>query len=404
MERVVFHINIIGFKAAVASVKDKSLLGRPFVIAGARGGRALALDCSQEAVRQGIIPGMALAMAERMVKDLAILPPDLPAYEMMNDELEKVVNRYAPVWENDQAGNLFLDITGTGRLFGPPADCSRRILRDILEKVEIRPAAAVAINKLVSKVATRTIRPTGLIQIKAGKEAEFMSHQDIRLLPGMGPGLLQTATATGTREIGEVAALSANEALLIFGKRGALLQSMAQGIDGRRVEERSEEKRITQQADFEEDVVEETAIRGAIETLAEHGGLLMRREKLGTTQIGLIVVYADGVKVEGHDKLKRSCVLDHDIVETAERVYRKTATRRLRIRSIGLSLDSLTPLGYEPDLFEIETDTKNRKLQEAIDKIQNRYGTVKITKGIVLAASSIRSGKRLLTAGIGRAN
>jgi DNA polymerase-4 len=207
---------------------------------------------------------MALAVAERRVKDLTVLPPDIPAYETMNNELERVVSQYAPVWENDKTGNLYLDITGTTGLFGPPCDCSSRILREIIERLEIKPATAVASNKLVSKVATRTIRPTGLIQIKAGTEAEFMSHQDIRILPGMGPGLLRAAEITGIREIGEAAALSVSEAHAIFGKQGPLLRSMAQGIDGSCVEERDGERQIAQQADFDEDIVDETAIRGLL--------------------------------------------------------------------------------------------------------------------------------------------
>ena len=166
-ERAITHLNIVGFKAAVAAVKDTSLIGRPYIIAGSNGGRSLALDCSPEAVKQGVTPGMALAVAEKRVSDLLVLQPDPPAYDVMNSEIEKIAEQYAPVWENDRTGNLYLDITGTTTIFGTPADCSSRILRDIVEKVNIRPAAAVACNKLVSKVATRTIKPTGLIQVHA---------------------------------------------------------------------------------------------------------------------------------------------------------------------------------------------------------------------------------------------
>ena len=384
MSRSVFHLNIIGFKAAVAAVKDKNLRFRPFVIAGTRGGRSLALDCSPEAVKQGIMPGMALAVAQRQIKDLIVLSPDIPAYQVMNNELEKVAERYAPVWENDKVGNLFLDITGTSRIFGPPADCSSRILREIYEQAGIKPAAAVASNKLVSKVATRTIRPMGLIQIYNGTEAEFLSHQDIRILPGMGQKLLRTASIVGMREIGEIAALSVTQAIALFGKQGPLLRSMAQGIDGSRVVERKEDRRITQQADFNEDVIDETAIRAAIESLAEHGGLEMRNEKLGMRNLSVAVIYADGVRVEGKEQVKRPLVTDSEIMTAAYKVYKKTVDRRIRIRSIGISFEDLVPLGFQPDLFEPETETANRKLQEAVDKIQNRYGAGKITRGGIL--------------------
>ena len=384
--RSITHLNIIGFKAAAAEVKDKSLKGRPYIIAGARGGRSLALDCSPEAVRQGVTPGMALAAAQRRVKDLLVLKPDPHVYDLMNSEIEKVAARYAPVWENDKAGNLYLDITGTTGLFGAPADCSSRMLCDIIENTGIIPAAAVACNKLVSKVATRTIRPAGLIQIHAGTEAEFLSHQDIKFLPGMGQKLLKTAAVTGIREIGELAALSVSHAEALFGKHGQLLRNMALGIDSSPVESRNGARRITRQADFEEDVIDEDAIMGAIEALAGHGGLEMRNEKLGMCNLKLVVVYSDGIRAEGFEKTKRLLVMHREIVSAAFAVYQRTVNRRIRIRSVGLSFEDLVPLGYQPDLFEPETETKNRKLQEAVDKIQNRYGAGKIARGLAFAA------------------
>ena len=402
-ERAVCHLNIVGFRAAVAAVKDKSLRGKPYVIAGTSGSRALALDCSREAIKQGITPGMVLAAAQRLVKDLMILSPDPPAYEAMNKEIETVAARYAPVWENDRAGNLYLDITGTKGLFGPSTDCSSRVLRDIFEKTEITPAAAVACNKLVSKVATRTIRPIGLIQVHAGTEAEFLSHQYIQFLPGMGPGLLKTAIVTGIKEIGEIATLSIPEALSIFGKRGALLRAMAQGIDDSRVTEGFREKRIIKQADFNEDMIDETAIRGAITTLVEYAGLEMRNEKLGMSCLRLRVVYSDGVEAQGFERAKRLLITDNEITKTAFGIFNKIVNRRLRIRSIGLCFEDLNHLDFQPDLFEPESESKDKRLQDAVDKIQNRYGAGTVIKGMVLAAMKAQNGTQLLTAGTGYA-
>jgi DNA polymerase-4 len=231
------------------------------------------------------------------------------------------------------------------------------------------------------------------MQIQAGTEAEFLSHQDIQMLPGMGPSLLRTASVVGMREIGEIASLTASQALSLFGKHGPMLRTMAQGIDGSPVEERSEAKRIIQRADFDECIIEGIGIKAAIETLVESGGLEMRRAKLGAFVIRVLVLYADGIEAEGQEKQKRMCVVDRDIYDAAERVYRKTAIRRVRVRSIGLSLEGLMPLGYEPDLFEPETDIKSLRLQEAVDRIQNRYGVGKIAMGRIIAANRMNNEK-----------
>jgi DNA polymerase-4 len=390
MSGVVAHLNIVGFRAAVAAAGDGGLRGRPFVIAGGGSSRAVALDCSPEAAREGVVPGMTLAAAERMVRGLRALPPDPAAYAAMNRELERIAGLYAPAWENDGAGNLYLDIAGTAGLFGPPVDASSRLLRTVFEATGLRPAAAVARNKLVSKVAARTIRPTGLIRIMEGTEAEFLAHQDLRLLPGMGPSLLRTAGAAGLREIGELAGLSEGEALSLFGRRGPLLRSMAAGIDDSRVEGPEGacgSRRITRQAEFAEDALDEGAILGAVKALAEQGGFAMRRDKLGAAGVSLAVVYSDGIRAAGRERgggarVPRLYELDRDIAAAGERIYRKTATRRIRVRSVALALEGLVPLGYEPDLFEPEGEAKHRKLQAAADTIKKRYGENAVHRGM----------------------
>ena len=398
MARAIAHLNIIGFRAAVAALVDRDLRNRPYVIAGGSGGRAVALDVSPEAMKEGITPGITLAAAQRMVKDLPVVAPDPAACGKVNAVLEEIVTRYAPAWQNDGCGNIYLDITGTRRLFGSPADCVCHIRNEINAGTGIEAAAATASNKLVCKVASRAIRPEGLIEVRQGDEAGFIAHQDIILLPGLGPSLLKTIRVTGFREAGELAALTDGEAASLFGKKGILLRNAARGIDNTAVTMGTGARVIERKADFVEDVIDETIIRGALAALVENGGLEMRREKLGAGIIRFAAVYSDGAAAGGIEKGKRLFVLDSEILAAAARVCRKTVTRRIRVRSICLSLEGLMPLGYEPDLFEIENDARNHQLQETIDLIQGRYGAGAVMRGVVLAASSMGAGKRLLTA------
>ena len=402
MERLtqdVVHLNIVGFRAAVAALEDPALRGRPYVIAGGSGGRTVVWDVSPEALMANIRPGMALAAAERIMRDLTVIPPNPAACQKANSVIESVIARYAPVWQNDGGGNLYLDITGTRRLFGPPADCLCHVVNGIGENIRLGAAAATATNKLVSKVASRTIRPLGLVEVRAGDEAAFLAHQDIALLPGMGPLLLRTAAITGFREIGEIAALSAGEAMALFGKKGILLRDAARGIDNTPVAAGKANRTIKRRADFPEDIIELELIRGALASLAEHGGLEMRNEKLGMGTLKLTVIYSDGVGTQGFEKSKRLLVTDSEIIRAAYTVYKRTVNRRIRIRSISLSFGDLAPLGYQPDLFEPvyaarmgrgsppETEMKSRTLQEALDKIQNRYGAGSVMNGVVFAAA-----------------
>ncbi|MCL2266831.1 MAG: DNA polymerase [Treponema sp.] len=378
------HINFINFHAAIAAFKTPSLKERPFIIAGKTGGQAVAAGVSPAAMKEGITDGMTIAAAQKLVKELTVIDPDPAACRNVNNIFEKVISRYAPSWQNDGAGNIFFDITGTRRLFGSPPDCVCRIQNEIMNEINFAAAAATGTSKLVCKVASRTIRPEGLIEIRPGDEASFLSHQDIALLPGLGRSLMKTIRVTGFSEIGELACLSDSEALSLFGKKGILLRDSALGIDNSPV--MTANRAIESRADFQDDVIDELVMRGAIISLAGHAGLQMRRNKFGASEISLSVFYSDGIKEEGKEKPRRPCVLDRDIVSAAQRILKKTVSRRIRIRSVSLSLEGFTPLGFEPDLFEPETETKNRRLQDAVDSIQERYGTGKVTRGLALAA------------------
>ena len=390
--RAIAHLNIIGFRAAVAALEDRALRGRPYVIAGGSGGRAIAWDVSPEALKQNIRPGMALAAAERHVRDLLIVAPNPAAYQKANGVIETVAGRYAPAWQNDGFGNLYLDISGTRRLFGPPAACLCRVQNEIIDSLGISAAAATASNKLVSKVASRAIRPLGLVDVRCGDEAAFLAHQDIRLLPGMGPLLLRTAELTGIREIGEIAVLSDGEAAAVFGKYGRLLRDHALGIDDSPVSGAGGH-RIWKRADFPEDLVDGEIIRGALHSLVESAGLEMRNEKYGALSIRLSLAYADGIEAQGFSGSKRLLVTDNEIFSSAFGLFKKTLKRRIRLRSICLGLEGLAPLGYQADLFEPETEIKDRRLQEASDRILNRYGAKALMRGVVLAASAMGSGQ-----------
>ncbi|MCL2276833.1 MAG: DNA polymerase [Treponema sp.] len=387
MEQSLVHLNAVGFQSTIAVLFDHSLRGRPFIIPGRVGGQAVAADVSPAAIREGIVKGMALSHARRLVKDLVIAEPNPSKRAEVNKRINEVISRYAPAWQNDGAGNIFLDITGTRRIFGPAPDCVCHIQNEIMDRVNISAAAAAGTTKLVCKVASRTIRPEGLIEIRSGEEESFLSRQDIALLPGLGPSLMKTIRVTGFSEIGDLARLSDSEALSLFGKKGILLRDSARGIDNSPVCA-AKSRVIESRVDFSDDVLDEMVLRGSLVSLAEHCGLNLRRDKFGSAEISLKIFYSDGVTAEGREKTLRLCFLDRDIALCAQRILKKTVQRRVRIRSVSLSLEKLLPLSFEPDLFEPETEIKNRDLQAAADSIQIRYGEGKVTRGIVLAASA----------------
>jgi DNA polymerase-4 len=384
----IVHLNVIDFAAAVAAARDRALADRPFVVAGASAARAIVLALSPRAREEGLFIGMALAAAERRVPHLQILRPDPVAYDLVHAEMERISARYAPLVENISGGHLYLDLSGTTRLFGPPVDCAIRIRKAIRESLGIEPAVAVARNKLVAKVATRSIRPAGIAAIRAGEEASFLAPQDARLLPGVGPAVSRILTVTGLTEIGELASLSDGEALALFGPRGRILRDAALGLDDSPVVPGAlSDRSIRRRLDFSEDVLESEIIHGAIVSLVEDAGLEIRGSRLGAARLRLSLIYSDGVRTDAEDRCRVPVYLDGDLLSAAQRAYAKAASRRIRIRSLCLTLSGLESSFTEPDLFTPVGPSRLERLQTAVDSARKRFGIASVTRAAALVAS-----------------
>ncbi|HCM27047.1 MAG TPA: DNA polymerase [Treponema sp.] len=386
----VVHLNVIDFPASVAVAADRSLADRAFVVALASSARAVVLDVSRRAREEGLAAGMPLAAAERRVKGLLVLPPDPRACERTNALMESIAARFAPLVQNDSGGHLYLDLAGTSRLFGPHVDCAVRIRNEILEAAGLEPTVALARNRLVAKVATRSIRPAGIAYIREGDEAAFLAPQDAFLLPGVGPAVARVLSVAGLREIGELALLSDEEARALFGKRGCALRDAARGIDESSVAPGGLDGRLVRRRlDFSADVLDESVIRGAIVALAEDAGLELRLSRLAASRLGLSVSYADGARGEAEERSRRPLVLDAELIAAADRAYSRAAFRRVRVRSLSLALSGLAPARREPDLFIPEGPSRLERLQDAVDASRRRFGPAAVTRAVALAAAGV---------------
>ena len=185
-ERSIIHLNVADFAVAVERAVDCRLQDRPVIIAPEGATRAAVYDMSQEAYLSGIRKGMALRHAVRRCRDARILPPHPDRYEQAMRALLKRALPYSPFIENgDDDGHLFMDATGTNRLFGPPVDVAWRLRKQIRSDLRLDPIWSVAPNKLVAKVATRLVKPDGEYIVAPGEGIALLAPLPVSLVPGI---------------------------------------------------------------------------------------------------------------------------------------------------------------------------------------------------------------------------
>jgi DNA polymerase-4 len=231
-ERSIIHINVADFAVAVERLVDRRLKGRPVIIVHDTAVRATVYDMSEEAYQNGVRKGMSLQRALRYCRDAAVLPLHPFRYERAMLQLLKCALPYSPLIEkSDIDGHMFIDVTGTGRLFGPPPDIAWRIRKTIRANMGFDPIWSVAPNKLVAKVATRMVKPVGEYIVGAGEEARFMKPLPIHLVPGIEREDLKCFREFNLTRTGHVANLSMGQLYVMFGNRSHSLYNAVRGID-----------------------------------------------------------------------------------------------------------------------------------------------------------------------------
>ena len=205
---------------AVERVVDSRLRGRPVIIAPEGAARATVYDMSEEAYQAGVRKDMPLRKAVRRCSDAVIMPPHPDRYECAMAGLLRCALPFSPLVEvTDHKGHLFIDATGTGRLFGPARDVAWRIRRSLRADMGFDPIWAVAPSKLVAKVATRTVKPTGEYIVSPGDETAFLSPLPVFLIPGIEPDDLARLRELNLLLAGQVSQLDLPQLDILFGSR-----------------------------------------------------------------------------------------------------------------------------------------------------------------------------------------
>ena len=389
-ERSIIHLNIADFAVAVERAVDCRLQNRPVIIAPEGAARAAVYDMSEEAYRNGIRKGMALRQAMRLCHDARILPPHPDRYEHAMRSLLKQTLPYSPLIETGEAdGHLFMDVSGTARLFGPPADIAWRLRRQVKKDLGLDPIWAVAPNKLVAKVATRLVKPDGEYIVGAGEEESLLAPLPISLVPGIERDDLLRLQEFNLTRVSQFTVLSLEQLQIPFGTRALFLYQTARGIDSSPVLPVGQKPpRVVADHEFGNDTNDRFLLESILYRLAEQIGGQLRQRRRTARRVIVILDYSDGMRCARQLTARPATANDIVLFQLARRTLMLAWNRRVRIRHVRLICDRLIFPPAQLELFadEQKKTRQNDNLIGAIDSIRNRFGNAAVRVGRTLAA------------------
>lgn len=388
MDRDILHLAIPAYPIAVARVVDSSLRQRPIAIVPGLSDRAVIQTVSAEAATEGVLSGMSVRQARSLCPALLILPPDPQLLARADRALHKLVENYSPIIELHPAGRLFIDLTGTRRLFGPGRDVAMRLEKELENGLRLPGTLGIAGNKLVSRIAAGCLDQPGVCDVLRGAEQSFISPLSVRTLPGIGSVreklLLQELNL---RRIGELAALTLVQLRLVFGPFAPLVQQRALGQDPAPVTPPRQTPEIGSESFLPREENDIQILLAELCRLVEDCGIRLRQANRAAARMELTVHYADGISD------KRSCQLatprNHDLFlyQKAEKLFGELCNRRIRVKGLKLCCRDLERPGRQASLFDHDGPSpRQQALQQTLDQLRSKYGMRVIQRAQALIA------------------
>lgn len=399
MDRSIIHINIADFAVAVERRLDRRLEDRPLIIAPEGAARATVYDMSEEAYQAGVRKDMPLGRAARLCRDMVVLPPQPARYEQAMADLLRQALPYSPLIEPGECdGHLFVDVTGTSRLFGPAVDVAWRLRRQARNTLGLDPIWALAANKLVSKVASRLVKPLGEYIVAPGDEAAFLAPLPVWLIPGIESADLNRLRELNLTRVDQITRLGPGHLEVALGSKAAFVERAVRGQDNTPVRPVGQKPpQVVLDHTFGTDTHAPALMEAMLYALVEKAGRELRRQGRVARRVAVTADYSDGRRCARQVRVEPPTANDLALFPLALRALRLAVTRRTRVRHLRLVCDRLVFPPAQLPLFEEERHITLRQdhIISAMDRIRVRFGDQAIRMGRIATEAERSAGNSL---------
>lgn len=387
--RVIAHIDMDAFFASVEVLDFPDLAGKPLVVGGDLR-RGVVSAASYPAREYGIHSAMPLFQARRLCADLIIRPVRMKRYSQVSGEVMAVLRTFSPLVEQVSVDEAYIDLTGTGRINGPPAAAARSIKRKVLDRTSLTCSVGLSTCKLAAKIASDLDKPDGLTVIPPAGVAEFLESRPIGHIPGVGKKSERALIDIGIKRLGDIKRFSPEFLEEKFGKSGRRLLDIASGKAASAVTPFTEPKSISNEQTLAEDTRDERIIRKHLLLLSNKVGARLRKHGYAGRTVTL--------KLKGADfrQITRSVTAENP-TQFGRVIFREVSgllageIPREGVRLVGVGVSNLEPggRGGQLGLFDDRSDDyKWERAEAAIDRIADRFGEGAVDRGAFLDDSA----------------
>ncbi|HEY4750004.1 MAG TPA: DNA polymerase IV [Steroidobacteraceae bacterium] len=372
MTRAVLHVDMDAFYASVEQHDDPSLAGKPLVV-GWDGGRGVVAAASYEVRRFGVHSAMPMRAALKLCPHAVCVRPRMQRYQQVSRVVFGVFREITPLVQGLSLDEAFLDVTASQQLLGGAVDIARTIKRRIRELTGLTASVGVATNKLVAKIASDLKKPDGLTVVMPDAVRAVLDPLSVRRLPGLGRKTGAKVEEAGIHTFGELR--SAPDAVLwpLFGRYSPWIRERASGIDERPVLPQVEEKSLSAEDTFEEDIEDARTLQRQLARLADLAASRLRSRQLMSGCIGVKIRRDDFTTFTRQRAVAPPTCEGRAVAGVAAELLARwlSGNPGAKLRLLGVVLTELTSASQ---LGLFEQSSRGGRLDAALDEARARFG------------------------------
>ena len=389
LPRVILHVDMDAFYAAVEVRENPALAGKPLII-GHKGRRGVVATCSYEARPFGVRSAMPSITAMRLCPQAVWLPGRMGLYVEVSRRIRRILDDFTPLVEPLSIDEAFLDLTGVVPGLEAGAETARRLKQRIRSDERLTASVGVAPTKFLAKLASDLEKPDGLVVFPLEDVPKRLWPLPIEKLWGVGPKSAARLHALDIRSVHDLVAAGEGRLQAALGPASARhLLALARGDDPREVITDRDSKSISEERTFSVDKRSGEAIEAELLDRSDGVARALRREGLQARTVRIKIRTGDFTTWTRARTLPAPTCLSEEIYAAARDLFRT----RIRlggqgVRLIGVGASHLVPRGAgQAGLFPDAARDRSARVARAADALGEKYGETIVTRARLVKAA-----------------
>ena len=385
--RVIFHVDANSAFLSWSAAYRVKVLGEsvdlrevPSVVAGDKASRhSIILAKSTPAKKYGIQTGEPLFQAQEKCPDLVVIPPDYELYVEASRHFVEILRQFSPQVEQYSIDEAWVDMTGTGRLYGDPRLAAEQMRERIWNELGFTVNVGISTNKLLAKMAGDFEKPNKVHTLFPEEVAGKMWPLPVRDLFLVGAATERKLKGFGIYTIGDLAAANVSILKKRLGKHGETIWHFANGRNADMVTpELAENKGYSNATTTSQDVTGREVAHKVLLSLCETVAMRMRKDGKSGSCVTVHLRTSDFRNFSHQHQFRDATNITSELFRVACQVFDEAWDGVTPLRQLGVQVTRLAKQPYQQfDLFSgmspVQYERKLR-LDEAVDALRDKFG------------------------------